>query len=57
MADSETADLWQPKWNEYQTAFTTAVHMLRRNLGLLEEAVSGSQSLGIVEQSQCKDCC
>ena len=25
-ADSETADLWQPKWNENQTVLATAIH-------------------------------
>ena len=24
-AESETADLWQPKWNENQTALATAI--------------------------------
>ena len=28
-----------------------------RNAGLLEGAVAGSWSLGIVEQSQCEGCC
>ena len=26
-AESETADLWQPKWNEDQTAVPTAGHL------------------------------
>ena len=56
-AESETADLWQPKWNENQIVLATAIHMTGRNMGLLEGAVTGSWSLGIVEQSQCKDCC
>ena len=25
-AESETADLWQPKWNENQTVLATATH-------------------------------
>ena len=56
-AKSETADLWQPKWNENQTVLATAIHMLDRNTGLLEEAAAGSWSLGIVKQSQCEGCC
>ena len=57
MAESETADLWQPKWNENQTVIATALHMPGRNTGLLEEAVAGSWSLGTVEQSQCEGIC
>ena len=49
---SETADLWQPKWNENQTVLATAVHTWDRNAGPLEGAEAGSWSLGIVEQSQ-----
>ena len=55
--EPETADLWQPKCNENQTALATAIHMLGRNAGLLEGAVAGSWCLGIVEQSQCDGCC
>ena len=51
-AESETADLWQPKWNENQTVLAAAIHMVGRNAGLLEGAAAGSWSLGIVEQSQ-----
>ena len=43
-AESETADLWQPKWNENQTVLAAAI-------GTLDGAVAGSWSLGIVEQS------
>ena len=25
-AESETADLWQPKWNENQAVLATAIH-------------------------------
>ena len=39
------------KWNENQTIFVAAIHMPGRNAGLLEEAVVGSWSLGIEEQS------
>ena len=41
-AESETADLGQPKWNENQTVLTAAVHTLDRNAGLLEGAAAGS---------------
>ena len=44
-AESETADLWQPKWNENQTVFAKAIHMPGRNRGLLEGAVARSWSL------------
>ena len=56
-AESETADLWQPKWNENQTVLAAATHTLDRNASLLEGAGAGSWSLGIVEQSQRKCCC
>ena len=51
-AGSETADLWQPKWNENQTVLVAATHTLDKDAGPLEGAVSGSWSLRIVEQSQ-----
>ena len=35
-AESETADLWQPKWNENRTVLVTAIHTLDRNAGSLE---------------------
>ena len=41
-AERETADLWQPKWNENQTVLATAINTL-------DVAVAGSWSLGIVE--------
>ena len=31
-AESETADLWQPKWNENQTVLATAIHTLDRDV-------------------------
>ena len=40
-AESETADLWQPKWNENQTVLVAAIHTLDRNAGLLEDTVAG----------------
>ena len=51
-AESETTDLWQPKWNEDQTVLAAAIHTLDRDAGPLEEEAAGSWSLGIVEQSQ-----
>ena len=56
-AERETADLWQPKWNENQTVLAAAVHIPYRNTGAPEGAKAGSWSLGIVEQSQCEGCC
>ena len=57
-AESETADLWQPKWNENPTVLATAIHTLDRDAGTLEAAVAaGSWSLGTVEQSQGEGCC
>ena len=55
-AESETANLWQPKWNENQTVLATAIHLPNRNMGLPEGAEAGKWSLGIVEQSQCEGC-
>ena len=55
-AKSETADLWQPKWNENQTVLATAIHTLDRVAGPLEGVAAGSWSLGIVEQSQGEGC-
>ena len=56
-AESETADLWQPKWNENLTVLPAAIHTLDRETGPLEGAAAGSWSLGIVEQSQGEGCC
>ena len=56
-AESETADLWQPKWNESQTVLAAAKHTVDRNAGPLEGAAAESCSLGLVEQSQGKSCC
>ena len=53
MAESETADLWQPKWNENQTVLAAA----DRGTGALKGVTTGSWSLGIVEQSQCEGIC
>ena len=51
-AESETADLWQPKWNENQIVLATAIQTPDRDAGPLEGTAAGSWSLGIVEQSQ-----
>ena len=56
-AESETADLWQPKWNENHTVLAMAIHTPDRDTGTLEGAVAGGCSLGIVEQSQGQGCC
>ena len=56
-AESETAYLWQPKWNENQTVLATVIDTPDRNPGLQEGAAAGSWSLRIVEQSQGKGCC
>ena len=48
-AESETADLWQPKWNENQTILVAVKPTLDRDVGPLEGAGAGSWSLGIVE--------
>ena len=57
LRQSETADLWQPKWNENQTVLAAAIHTPDRDVSPLEGAEAGSWSLGIVEQSQGKGCC
>ena len=54
IAESETADPWQPKWNENRTA---AIHTLERDAGYLEGTAVGTWSLGIVGQSQGEGCC
>ena len=41
-AKSETADLWQPKWNENQTVFAAAIHTSDRHADPLEGAVTGN---------------
>ena len=48
-AESETADLWQPKWKENQTVLVTAMHTPDKNTGPLEGTGAGSWSLGRVE--------
>ena len=56
-AESETADLGQPKWNENQIVLATAIRIPDRDTGPLEGAVAGSWSLGIVGQSPGEGCC
>ena len=56
-AESETADLWQPKWNQNQTGLAAAIRTLDRDMGPMESTAAGSWSLGIVEQSQREGCC
>ena len=56
-AESKTADLWQPKWNEHQTVLAVAIHTPDGDTSPLESAAAGRWSLGIVEQSQDKGCC
>ena len=56
-AESETADLWQPEWNENQAVLAAAIHTLNRDAGSLECAVAGSWGSGIVERSQGEGCC
>ena len=41
-AESETADLWQLKWNENQTVLATAICTLDRDIDLLEGAAAGA---------------
>ena len=56
-AESETADLWQSKWNENQTVLAAAIHTVDRDTGPLESTAAGSWNMGIVEQYQGKGCC
>ena len=39
---TETADLWQAKWNENQTVLAAAMHTPDRDVGPLEGAAAGS---------------
>ena len=54
MAESETAGLWQPKWNGNQTVL--ARDTPNRDVDPLKGRPAGSWSLGTVE-SQCEGCC
>ena len=51
-AESETADLWQPKWNENQIVLAAAIHTPDRDTGPLEGTVARSWSLTSLELSQ-----
>ena len=46
-AESETADLWQPKWNENQTVLAAAIHISDKNTGPLEGAATGTGVWGL----------
>ena len=54
---TETADLWQAKWNENQTVLAAAIHTPDGDEGPLEGAAVGSWSFRMVKQSQSKGCC
>ena len=43
-AESKTADLWQPKWNENQTVLAAAIRTPDTDAIVLEGAVAGSWS-------------
>ena len=49
-AERQTADLWQPKWNENQPVLAAAIRTP-------DGTAAGSWSLGIVQQSQGESCC
>ena len=42
LRQSETADLWQPKWNENQTVLAVVMYTQERDEGPLEGAAAGS---------------
>ena len=56
-AESETADLGKPQWDENQKVLAAAIHTLDRDAGPLEGTEAGSWSLGITEKSQGKGFC
>ena len=56
-AESETADLWQHKWDENQTVLAAGIHTPDGDTGPLEGEEAGSWSLGTGEISQGKGCC
>ena len=47
LRQSETADLWQSKWNKNQTVLAIAIHTRGSNAGPLEGTAAGSWSLGL----------
>ena len=46
-AESETADLWQPKWNENQTVLATAMHTPDRDAGVLRSRKAQQLGAGV----------
>ena len=56
-AESETADLWQPKRNENQRVLASAIDSPEKNTGPLKAAVAGGWNLRFVEQSQGEGYC
>ena len=46
-AQSEAADLWQPKWNKDQTIFAAAICTLDRDMGPLEGVICISEVIDI----------
>ena len=56
LAESETADLWKPKWNENQTVFSTVIQIPERDAGPI--GVAGSRwFIEIVEKPLAVVCC
>ena len=47
-AESETADLWQPKWNANQTVHDEVINTPDRNAGPLEGTAAGSWNCGAI---------
>ena len=41
-AESETADMWQPNWNENQTVLGAAIYTPDRYAGILEITAAGA---------------
>ena len=56
-AESETADLWQPKWNENETVLSTVIHTPERDTGPEEGAAGSRWFREIVEKSLPMVCC
>ena len=54
--ESETADQWQPEWNENQAVLATAIQTPGRAAGPQEGTEAGSWILGVAEQSQGQGC-
>ena len=50
-AESETADLWQIKWNENQTVPSTAICTPERDTGPIEGAAGSRWPIEIMERS------